>query len=29
MWSYMGWDNASTVANEVENPQKTYPRVTL
>ena len=23
----MGWDNAATVANEVENPQKTYPRV--
>jgi amino acid transporter len=29
MWNYMGWDNASTVANEVENPQKTYPRVML
>ncbi|MBZ5575586.1 MAG: APC family permease [Acidobacteriia bacterium] len=27
MWNYMGWDNASTVAGEVENPQKTYPRV--
>src|SRR5438270_10513672 len=27
MWNYMGWDNASTVANEVENPQKTYPRM--
>ena len=27
MWNYMGWDNAATVANEVENPQKTYPRV--
>lgn len=26
MWNYMGWDNASTVAGEVENPQKTYPR---
>src|SRR5947207_4923347 len=25
----MGWDNASTVANEVENPQKTYPRVMM
>jgi len=25
MWNYMGWDNASTVAGEVENPQKTYP----
>lgn len=29
MWNYMGWDNASTVANEVENPQKTYPQVML
>src|ERR1700704_5918012 len=29
MWNYMGWDNASTVANEVENPQKTYPRVMI
>ena len=26
MWNYMGWDNASTVAAEVENPQRTYPR---
>ena len=26
MWNYMGWDNASTVAQEVENPQQTYPR---
>lgn len=26
MWNYMGWDNASTVAGEVENPQKNYPR---
>src|SRR3954465_6454232 len=25
MWNYMGWDNASTVAGEVENPQRTYP----
>jgi amino acid transporter len=29
MWNYMGWDNASTVANEVEDPQKTYPRVMI
>jgi amino acid transporter len=29
MWNYMGWDNASTVANEVENPQRTYPRVMI
>jgi amino acid transporter len=27
MWNYMGWDNASTVAGEVEKPQRTYPRV--
>ncbi len=26
MWNYMGWDNATTVAAEVQNPQKTYPR---
>jgi len=26
MWNYMGWDNASTVAGEVERPQRTYPR---
>ncbi|HUN85569.1 MAG TPA: APC family permease [Terracidiphilus sp.] len=26
MWNYMGWDNASTVAQEVENPQQNYPR---
>jgi amino acid transporter len=25
MWNYMGWDNASTVANEVERPERTYP----
>jgi len=25
MWNYMGWDNASTVAAEVERPQRTYP----
>jgi amino acid transporter len=25
MWNYMGWDNASTVANEVDRPQRTYP----
>ncbi|HYX52522.1 MAG TPA: APC family permease, partial [Candidatus Limnocylindrales bacterium] len=29
MWNYMGWDNAATVANEVENPQGNYPRVML
>jgi len=26
MWNYMGWDNASTVAGEVDRPQQTYPR---
>jgi amino acid transporter len=25
MWNYMGWDNASTIAAEVENPRRTYP----
>jgi len=29
MWNYMGWDNASTVARDVENPQRTYPRATI
>src|SRR5262249_29475520 len=29
MWNYMGWDNASTVAHEVDNPQRTYPRVMM
>jgi amino acid transporter len=26
MWNFMGWDNASTVAAEVDRPQHTYPR---
>lgn len=26
MWNFMGWDNASTFASEVEAPQKTYPK---
>ncbi len=25
MWNYMGWDNSSTVAAEVERPERTYP----
>ena len=25
MWNYMGWDNASTLAGEVERPQRAYP----
>jgi amino acid transporter len=26
MWNYMGWDNTSTIAGEVDRPQRTYPR---
>jgi amino acid transporter len=26
LWNYMGWDNAATVAGEVENPRRSYPR---
>lgn len=26
VWNYMGWDNASTIAAEVENPQRNYIR---
>jgi amino acid transporter len=29
MWNYMGWDNASTIAQEVERPRKTYPRAMI
>lgn len=29
LWNYMGWDNASTIAQEVENPQQNYPRAML
>jgi amino acid transporter len=29
MWNYMGWDNASTIAAEVERPQRTYPKAML
>lgn len=29
MWNYMGWDNASTIAGEVQHPQRDYPRVML
>lgn len=29
MWNYMGWDNTSTVAGEVERPQRTYPLAML
>jgi amino acid transporter len=26
MWNYMGFDNTSTIAAEVDRPQRTYPR---
>jgi amino acid transporter len=26
MWNYMGWDGLSTVAEEIENPRRDYPR---
>ncbi len=26
MWNYMGWDNLSTIAGEVQRPQRTYSR---
>jgi len=26
MWNYMGWDNLSTIAGEVETPQRSYSR---
>lgn len=29
MWNYMGWDNLSTIAGEVERPQRTYTRAML
>ena len=29
LWNYMGWDNASTIAQEVDNPQRNYPRAML
>lgn len=29
MWNYMGWDNASTFAEEVEAPRTAYPRIML
>jgi amino acid transporter len=25
MWNYMGWDNSTTIASEVDRPQRTYP----
>ena len=26
MWNFMGWDNTSTFAGEVERPERSYPR---
>lgn len=26
LWNYSGWDNTSTYAEEIENPQRNYPR---
>jgi amino acid transporter len=26
LWNYSGWDNAATFADEVENPQRNYPK---
>jgi amino acid transporter len=26
MWNYMGWDGLSTVAGEIENPKRDYPK---
>jgi amino acid transporter len=25
MWNYMGWDNSTTIAGEIDRPQRTYP----
>ena len=29
LWNFMGWDNASTVAGEVDHPRRNYPRAML
>lgn len=29
LWNYMGWDNASTIAGEVENPRRNYIRAVM
>ncbi len=29
MWNYMGWDNTSTIAEEVDRPSWTFPRTML
>ena len=29
LWNYLGWDTLSTIAEEVEEPRKSYPRAML
>lgn len=29
MWNYLGWDDLSTIAGEVDNPQRNFPRALL
>jgi amino acid transporter len=29
LWNYMGWDNASTIARDVDRPQHNYPRAII
>lgn len=29
LWNYMGWDSISTVAGEMDNPRRDYPRALL
>ncbi len=29
MWNYLGWDDLSTIAGEVDQPQKTFPKALL
>ncbi len=29
MWNYLGWDGVSTVAEEMKNPQRDYPKMLL
>jgi amino acid transporter len=29
LWNYMGWDNASTIARDVDHPQRNYPRAII
>lgn len=29
LWNYMGWDSISTIAGEMENPRRNYPKALL